>query len=366
MKFLRLFLVAALFWAIQCPVVSAQEVLVEGHGDSHEAALHDALRQAVEQAVGTLVDSQTLVQNYMVLRDEVYTKSQGFVRDYSIISEKQLHDESVIQARVTVDTQPNSSLMSKLQRLQIIEVGLRDPRIGVVIVEHYTRPIPDPTAENAMINQLMEAGFRRMVDHGQLARIRNSDAIKAVINQGDAKAAVRLLANAPLDYLIVGEAFAEYAGSDSGYNVISCRARVEARLIKVDTGEIIAAQGFHSGGIDITEFTAAKKSLNNAGKAAGKYFADKLMAYAANPEKGLQIKVVAVNDYSIVNLLGRLLRQQSGITNAFLRDYQQGTAMFDVNYSGSPVILAEQLESMTELPVNVMEISNSVIVISVK
>ncbi|TWH46899.1 hypothetical protein [Sporomusa sp. KB1] len=366
MNFLRFFVVAALFWAVQCSAVFAQEVVVDGRGISREAAIHDALRQAVEQAVGTLVNSQTLVQNYMVLRDEVYTKSQGFVSDYSVLTEKWLNGEVVVQARVTVDAQPNSNLMTKLQRLKLIDVGLRDPRIGVVITEHYVRPIPDPAAETAIINQLAEAGFRRMVEPGQLARIRHSDAIKAVINQGDALAAVRLLSNEPVDYLIVGEAFAEYAGADSGYNVMSCRARVEARLIKVDTGEIIAAQGFHSGGIDITEFTAAKKSLNNAGKAAGKFFVDKLMAYAANPEKGLQIKVVSANDYAVVNLLGRLLRQQTGITNAFLRDYQQGTAMFDVNYSGSPDVLAEQLAGMTELPVKVIEISNSVIVVSVK
>ncbi|MDF2636056.1 MAG: hypothetical protein K0R78_2930 [Pelosinus sp.] len=365
-KFFRFLVVAALFWAIQCPAVSAQEVSVEGHGISREAAIHDALRQAVEQAVGTIVDSQTLVQNYMVLKDEVYTKSQGFVSDYSIITEKWLNGEVVIQARVTVDAQPNSNLMTKLQRLKMIDVGLRDPRIGVVIAEHYIRPIPDPAAETAIIDQLTEAGFRRMVDPGQLARIRKSDAIKTILNQGDIKTAVRQMTNEQLDYLIVGEAFAEYAGMDSGYNVISCRARVEARLIKVDTGEIIAAQGFHRGGIDITEFTAAKKSLHNAGKDAGKFFADKLLAYAANPEKGLQIKVVAINDYSIVNLLGRLLRQQTGITNAFLRDYQQGTAMFDVNYSGSPDLLAEQLEGINELPVKVIEISNSVIVISMK
>ena len=366
MKYFRFVVAAALLLLVQCQAASAQEVLVEGHGISREAAIHDALRQAVEQAVGTLVDAQTLVRNYMVLRDEVYTKSQGFVSDYTIVAERQSYGEFIIQARVNVDAQPNSSLLTKLQRLKLINIGLRDPRIGVAIAEHYIRPIPDPAAETAILNQLNEAGFRRLVDPGQLNRIRQSDAIKAVINQGDAQAAVRLLANQPMDYLIVGEAFAEYAGTDPGYSVISCQARVEARLIKVDTGEIIAAQGFHSGGIDITEFTAAKKSLHNAGKAAGRYFADILMTYAANPEKGLQVKLAGVRDYAVVTLLGRLLKQQPGITDAFLREYQQGTALYDVNYAGSPAVLAEQLESMSELPVKIVEISNSVIVISSK
>ena len=349
----------------QCLLVSAQTILVEGQGPTREAALRDAMRQAVEHAVGTLIDSQTLVQNNTVLQDEIYAKSQGYIRNYAIVSEQQAGGFVTLRAKVTVDSQPNSALMTKLQRLKIIDLGLGDPRIGVVINEHYIRPIPDPAAETAVINQLAETGFRRIVDPNSLAQIRRSNAVKAIM-QGDTRAALQMIAKDSMDYLIVGEGFAEYAGRDPGGSIASCRARVEARLIKVDTGEIIAAQGFHAGGIDVTEFTAAKKSLNNAGKAAGKYFAEKLLAYAANPEKGMQIKVIGVNDYSMVNLLNRSIKQQTGISNVFLRDFQQGTALLDINYTGSPSVLAEQLEAMPQLPVKVIEISNNCITISLK
>ncbi|MDD4599526.1 hypothetical protein SDC9_03966 [bioreactor metagenome] len=349
----------------QCLLVSAQTVLVDGQGPTREAALHDAMRQAVEQAVGTLIDSQTLVQNNMVLKDEIYAKSQGYIRDYTIISEKEANGVFTLQAHVTVDSQPNSTLMTKLQRLKLIDMGLRDPRIGVVIKEYYIRPISDSAAETAVIDQLAEAGFRRIVDPDSLAQIRQSDTVKAII-QGDSQTALLMMLKDRMDYLIVGEGFAEYAGRDMGGSIISCRARVEARMIKVDTGEIIAAQGFQLGGIDITELTAAKKSLNNAGKAAGKYFAEKLLTYAANPEKGVQIKVMGVNDYSIVNLLNRSIKQQTGIANVFLRDFQQGVAMLDVNYTGSPTVLAEQLEAMPQLPIKVIEVSNNCITISLK
>jgi hypothetical protein len=358
-------MVITLIVIAQCLLVSAQTILVDGQGPTRDAALHDAMRQAVEQAVGTLIDSQTLVQNNMVLKDEIYAKSQGYIRDYTILSEKQAGGLFILQANVTVDSQPNSALMTKLQRLKIIDMGLRDPRIGVVIKEYYIRPIPDPAAETAVIDQLAEAGFRRIVDPNSLAQIRRSDTVKAII-YGDTQAALPMMLKDRMDYLIVGEGFAEYAGRDPGGSIISCRARVEARLIKVDTGEIIAAQGFHTGGIDVTEFTAAKKSLNNAGKAAGKYFAEKLLTYAANPEKGIQIKVIGVNDYSLVNLLSRSIKQQTGITNVFLRDFQQGAAMLDINYTGSPSVLAEQLEAMPQLPIKVIEVSNNCITISLK
>lgn len=368
MKWFRFLFMLLAVWLgmFQCLDVNAQEVVVNGHGISREAAMQDAFRQAVEQAVGTLVDSQTRVRNYAVLTDDVYTKSQGFIREYSILSEQYMDARIAIQVRIIVDSEPNSQLMTTLQRLQMIDVGLRDPRIAVIVTEHYNRPLPDPVAESAIVNQLIEAGFKRLTDPNRLAHIRRSDAIKAVINCGDTATAIRLAATEPLDYLIVGEAFSEHAGYAPGHSIISCYARVETRLIKADTGEIIAAQGFQSGGIDVTELAAAKASLNNAGKLAGKFFADKLMTYAANPEKGLRLKVVAVNDYAVINLLGRLVREQPGVSNVFLRDYQQGTAMFDVNYIGNPAILAERLEKMPELPVKVNEISHSVIVVSMR
>ena len=56
-----------------CIPVSAQPITVAGYGTTADEAERDALRNAVEQAVGTLVDSATLVQNNMLINDEIYT-----------------------------------------------------------------------------------------------------------------------------------------------------------------------------------------------------------------------------------------------------------------------------------------------------
>lgn len=342
------------------PIVSAKNVTVEGYGVSRDAAIHDGLRQAVEEAIGTLVDSQTIVQNYSVLQDEVYTKSQGFVSDYSILNIRQENGTVIVQVNVTVDTEPNSKLMTKLQRLKMIDVGLHDPRIGVIIPEYYIDPIPNPAVETAIIDKLNEAGFRRVVDSRQLTAIRNSNAAKA-IGRGDLATALSIATSNQLDYLVIGEAFSEYAGSDAGYNIKSCRARVEVKLIKVDTGEIIAAQGFHSGGIDITESTAAKKSLQNAGNLAGTFFVEKLLTYATNPEKGLQLKITNISNYNKVSIIERSLKQMNGVKNVFIREYKMGTVLLDINYTGNNTTMASMLESMETIQLKVLETSNSVI-----
>ena len=105
--------------------VLAKEVTVTGFGTSKDDAVRDALRNAVEQAVGTLVDSQTLVKNLTLVSDEIYTKSQGFVRDFTVLETSSSNGQVTATVRAMIDTEPNSDLMTALQKLKLIEVGLR-------------------------------------------------------------------------------------------------------------------------------------------------------------------------------------------------------------------------------------------------
>ena len=338
-----------------------KEVTVKGYGTNRDDAIRDAMRNAVEQAVGTLVDSQTLVKNAEVVDDEIYTKSQGFVQDYDVINEQRNNGQTVVTAKVKVNISPNSALMTKLQKLKLIETGLRDPRIGVIIPEyHISAPIPDPAGETAVIRKLREAGFTRIVDPKQLENIRYRNTIKAIAD-GNKKEAIALATKYHLDYLIVGEAFSQHVGNLEGSGVHSCRARVEAKLFKVDTGEIIATNGFHAGGVDITEFTSAKMALNNAGELMGDYMVEQLMTYASNPEKGLQLLIKGVTSFNKVSILESELRQIKGVKNVFVRDYSAGVATIDINYTGAPKNLATALEKISGVNLGVTEVSNSAI-----
>ena len=61
----------------------AKNVTVTGSGITPSDAENDALRAAVENTVGILVDAQTLVENSMLIEDNIYTQSRGFVNNYS-------------------------------------------------------------------------------------------------------------------------------------------------------------------------------------------------------------------------------------------------------------------------------------------
>ena len=362
----RILFINLIFVLFVSSVALAQEVTVKGMGASREDAIRDSLRLAVEQSVGTLLNAETVVQNYTVIKDEIYTKSRGFVKEYQVLQEQSENGQVSVVVRATVDASPNSALMAELQRLQLIEVSLRDPRIAVVIPEyHISARIPDPAGETAVIRKLLDAGFSRMVDIRQVENLRYTNVVKSIL-QGNRQEALGLAGNLGVDYLIVGEAFSQYVGNIEGSGILSSRARIEAKLIKADTGEIIAANGTYGSGVDITEFISAKKALNNAGEALGDYMVKKLMTLAGNPEKGVQIVVSGVTSFSKVNLLERELRSVSGVKAIFVRSYNNGVVTMDLNYTGSAKALATALEQCSGLNVGISEITNSTVRANIK
>ncbi len=339
------------------PLALAREVTVQGYGLNREEAVNDALRNAVEQAVGTLVDAQTLVQNAEVVRDEIYTKSRGFVQDWTVVSEQNQSGQTVVTARVQVDTNPNSRLMGQLQRLKLIEQGLRDPRIGVIIPEyHLSARIPDPAGETAIIKKLIEAGFSRLVDARQIQNIRYTNTVKSLI-QGNRDEALAFASSQGLDYIIVGEAFS--TRNSFQYGLVSCGARLEAKIIKADTGEVIATNGLYGTGVHSSEFIAAKLALTEAGEKMGDYMVQQLMAFASNPEKGVQLVVKGITSYAKVSLLENDLRQIRGVKNVYVRSYNGGIVTLDINYTYAPKTLASELEKLSSINLNITDITGS-------
>lgn len=57
---------------------NAQIVTVDGYGPDRASALRDAERIAVENVVGTYIDSQTMVSQGQVALDDIYAKATGF------------------------------------------------------------------------------------------------------------------------------------------------------------------------------------------------------------------------------------------------------------------------------------------------
>lgn len=89
--------------------LSAQEtseVEAKGAGIKREDALQDALRNAISQAVGVALSSQTKVENFMVISDAIATNTEGYIKSYSVLSEKAITDAYEITVKAVVSLSP--------------------------------------------------------------------------------------------------------------------------------------------------------------------------------------------------------------------------------------------------------------------
>lgn len=352
-------LLALCVFIFSANITFAQNITISGYGDSYDDAERDALRNAVEKAVGTLIDSQTLIRNNTLIEDEIYTTSRGFINNYTVVNKKYNNGNYEVYINADVDTNPNSRLMNELTRLGIIDKQLRDPKIAVIIPEyHIAARIPDPAGETAVIRKLTEAGFPRITD---VSNIRyNFNKVYALSNND-----LRSLADSlNVDILIVGEAFSQGVGDVGKFigngrrnvGIVSCKARLEAKIFIVKTGQIIAANGVYGTAADLTEFIAAKKALNDAGEKMGDYIIDKLIGFGSSNNQSIEVSVQS-SDFNKINKINSLIKNIQGVKSSLITDYANGKATMNVKYSGTPQVLFNKLSDIVEFNISIKSIS---------
>lgn len=69
-----------------------EKVVATGIGINLDKAKQNAIRNAVEQVIGTYVSSDTLVQNNQVIKDQILSYSGGFIKEMKVLSEEKTDD----------------------------------------------------------------------------------------------------------------------------------------------------------------------------------------------------------------------------------------------------------------------------------
>lgn len=353
----KIFICVFIMFLAVCNSVMAKQVTVTGSGDSVTEAENDALRNAVENVMGVLVESQTLVEQNTIINDSIYTNSKGFIKDYTVTEKRNDSSGWLVTVMAEVDISPDGRLMSALVREGIIVNNMRNPRIAVIIPEEHLRHhIQDPAGETAVIKKFLEAGFQNMIEV-------NKDRID--YNQPfnlNAEQMQNLANSMQADILVVGQAFSECAGDIGQYinnkrtGLVSCKARVEAKMYIARTGQILAADGTYGSAVDIAENIASKKALANAGEKMGDYLAKRVVELYSGNKQLLEITVLA-GDINNINRVKTALNNIRGIKSVNFNSYVNGHGVLSVQYSGSPQTLFKQLQQNAECSLELREVT---------
>ncbi len=130
--------------------------------------------------------------------------------------------------------------------------------------------IEQSATETELTRRFVEAGFR-VIDPKAYAKMR-----RVVDSTGDLSqmAAVGLKMGANI--IITGQTVSERTNTQGG--MVSCRARLETRVVATEDGTILASNALSGGGIDVSEAVANKQAIQNASETMTQYLLDRLCA----------------------------------------------------------------------------------------
>ena len=93
-------------------------VTAEGIGATADEALKDAFRNAVRQVVGAVVDGETLVNNDDVIKEQVLTYSNGFIKSYKEIATSKRIENGLYRVTIMADVQ-RQDVIEKLKAANV-------------------------------------------------------------------------------------------------------------------------------------------------------------------------------------------------------------------------------------------------------
>lgn len=357
-----------LFFLLVCSIVpqayaepQSETLTVDGMaplGGSRAAArdnaISDALRKAVEQSVGVMLSSETLVENSALVRDGIYSKSQGYIRQYRIVKESATGNDYLVTVMASVGV---SELKNDLGALGLLHVRAGMPRVLFMIAERQGgRDTPlywwggdasvTAVSETAMKEEFLNKGFNLVdvtpasIKSGIAAAVKNAD-----VSDEMALEAGRI---SGAEMVIKGSARAgSAAGAASA--VVSYLADVSASAIRVDNGQVLASGRGQGVSRHVSQNVGENNALELAGKDLAKKLIDQILAkWAAETSGQNQTRIVVRNLKSISDLQkvkAYLTERVGGVQNIVQRSYREGLAVLDIDSKSSAQEIADSLSS---------------------
>jgi len=234
-------LLASPTFAQEASAPELKTVVVSAEGYDRDDAIKRALRKALEQGAGLQISAHSKVENYMLMRDTIYSRAAGIVTDYRVLEEKAgFGGTAVVTVEATVRPDAVAQTWGEVQNL-LDQIGR--PRIMVWIEETIDGRIQKDSIVAARIEELFaKAGFD-LAARDAVEDIRRR-AVNEAREQNDAAKLARLAKSHGAHLLIRGSANANRAGIENIYGVRAAfyNCDVQARIYFADTGKLIASE----------------------------------------------------------------------------------------------------------------------------
>lgn len=98
---------------------SSKAIIVEGVGKTADEAIKDAFRNAIRQAVGAIVDAETIVENDQIIEDKILTYSDAIIRRYEEVQGSKRIQDGLHRIRIKAFVE-KSTLEKRLRDAKVV------------------------------------------------------------------------------------------------------------------------------------------------------------------------------------------------------------------------------------------------------
>jgi len=318
-------------------------------------AVEDALRKAIEENLGTMIQSESLVENAQLIEDQILSKAQGYIQKYNVVKEgKNGPDLYEVTVKATIKT---ADLKSDLDAIATLLRRKNMPRVMVLIQEQNIGETPDMahliaadlnTAETAIMDAFMTKGFR-FVDEATVRKNLDNARASAIV-EGNAAQAAALGKKVGAEVVLAGKALAKATEVEAfGTKIRSQQATVTMKAIRANTGDVIAvstAQGKYAHIDDVAGGTIAiQKACETVSQDLMNKIIGKWQTEVASGAT-ITLNVKNVKDFTqLARFKGSLKIAVRGINSVVQRDFSDGFATLEVDMKGKSEDLAQRLST---------------------
>ncbi len=347
---------------------------------AEDDAIANALKNAIEQTVGTMIQSDVLVQNYQVLESNIYSRTAGYIQSYRILAKNEIGDNILeITIEAVVKT---GNLKDDLAALGILFQRKNYPRLMVLIDEanidtHLPLGEIDlNTTETEIITTLQAKGFQ-FVEKSVVMQKAQQDALQAAL-AGDEAAARQIALSTGAEVLILGKAVSRAATRVPAIlqqaGMVSCQATVNLRAVRGDDGRIIASVMRQAAAAHVDPIAGGTQALQKAAHLAALSLADQIVEkWRQDVYSGgiVQLRVLNIGAYvDLMHLKNWLLSHIRGVQSIQQREFSGGTALLDVQGKIDSEKLAAEIalkstNNDTNFSLEVVSVSANTVVIKV-
>jgi len=329
-------------------LAQAQTAQGVGYGLTKDAAIEQAKRDAVENGLGAYISSETVV-TATSLSDNIYSKAQGFVKKFNIVKEKKDPDgnwEITISAEVT---QILDQVMQDEVAMQTLLNSMNRPRIIFLLrEENLIDNTPTDFAETKLLSMFYNKGFD-VVDRQLVQALKGEPDYEQALS-GNVAAAAKIAAMLGAEVIVIGTA--KISSGGIFYGMTSGQADLNGKIVRADTGEILAVvPNAHGKKPHISPSTAGVNAVNEAADKLGTDIIRQLIQkWSTQQSNFIKVFIILKNaDFGSYMMFQSFLQAQtvSGIRNAYSKSLNDGVAEYEVEYEGKAQDLAMGLSQTT-------------------